>query len=193
VSTTWSGFYFGGHAGVGFDQFSAGRDNLYKGTVHVYDAKLNAVGGVLGIQGGFNYQINNVVVGVEADLSGSPWMKKSDLGNSDADGRVNALASLRGRTGLALDKTLVYATGGIGMIRSAFSDSVTSTINKTSYVPVGGIGVEQKITSNMSVGIEGLMFGSPATANELKADGTSRASFSAGSTGTVRAKLNYSF
>lgn len=196
AATTWTGFYFGANAGIGFNRFEADGDK--KGN-DLYDYNLHKASAAFGIQGGYNYQINNIVVGVEADITAAPWMKKvgetfegSKLKASrTAEGRINAVGSLRGRIGFAFDKTLVYATAGVGVVSSSFSDAKMDD-DKTKFVAVGGVGVERKLTSNISAGIEGLMFAKSGN-TITNANNTRTTAYSTGNVGVVRAKLNFSF
>ena len=195
AATTWTGFYFGANAGVAIDRFSA---NGVKPTDSKknYSISLHDNSATFGIQGGYNYQINNIVVGVEADIAATPWAKKSGQNASGkiVEGRVSALASLRGRVGFTFDQTLVYATGGVGLVSASLSDPhLTGSLNKTKAVGVFGLGIEQKLNSRVSIGLEGLSTTNAGTTTALSSKGTRRASFSAGSTSVVRAKINFAF
>ncbi len=203
AATTWTGFYFGANAGLAFDRFSADGTKVDKTTLvptgTAYSASLHDNGAAFGIQGGYNYQINNIVVGVEADVSSTPWSKKSapwsEKADKSAEGRVNALASLRGRIGFTFDKTLVYATGGVGLVSAtAFVDKFEA-IDKTKFVGVFGLGVEHKLNNSISIGLEGLMTtkAGDTTAYNKVTGPTRRVSFTAGSTSIVRAKVNFAF
>jgi outer membrane immunogenic protein len=81
--TNWSGFYLGGHIGWGDSSFG---DN-------------GSADGILGgLQAGYNYQINQLVFGVEGEIS---W---TDMGRNAAFGVVNStdidfIATLTGRLG----------------------------------------------------------------------------------------------
>ena len=133
AATTWTGFYFGANAGVAIDRFSfngtkvTGVSSVPTGTA--YSRNLHDNSATFGIQGGYNYQINNVVLGVEADIAATPWAKKSAVyeGTKKAEGRVTALTTLRGRVGFAFDQTLVYATGGIGLVSVTLNDQKVFT------------------------------------------------------------------
>ena len=195
AATTWTGFYFGANAGVAIDRFSANGEKVAK-VGGVYSVNLHDNSATFGIQGGYNYQINNIVVGVEADIAATPWAKKSGQNASGkiVEGRVSALASLRGRVGFTFDQTLVYATGGVGLVAASLSEpKFDGSINKTKAVGVFGLGIEQKLNSRVSIGLEGLSTTNAGTTTALSTKGTRRASFSAGSTSVVRAKINFAF
>ena len=70
---------------------------------------------------------------------------------------TDGIASIRGRLGYALGPTMVYATGGVAVLNwselqneTGFDDSITGW--------VAGAGVEHKIMSNVSLGLEGLYY-----------------------------------
>ncbi len=194
AATTWTGFYFGANAGVAIDRFSANGAKL-DGSKS-YSVSLHDNSATFGIQGGYNYQINNIVVGVEADIAATPWAKKSGKNASGkiVEGRVSALASLRGRVGFTFDQTLVYATGGVGLVAASLSEpKFDGSINKTKAVGVFGLGIEHKLNSRVSIGLEALSTTKAGTTTALNTKGTRRASFSAGSTSVVRAKINFAF
>jgi outer membrane immunogenic protein len=200
AATTWTGFYFGANAGLALDRFSVDGDNTKSKTVYgAYALNLHDNSATFGIQGGYNYQINNIVVGVEADIAATPWAEKSSVyeGTDRAEGRVSALATLRGRVGFAFDKTLVYATGGVGLVYASLNDTkFADSIDKTKAVGVFGLGIEQKLNARVSIGLEGLTTTKAGTTTAYTAvtpSVTSRASFSAGATSVVRAKINFAF
>jgi outer membrane immunogenic protein len=118
---TWTGFYLGVNAGIGGDRV----DYPFRGTIFerpfTGDVNLTSFGGFGGVQGGYNWQAGNWVLGVEADIQGTNI--KSRLNASvDVPSLLNASLSTgtelkyfgtaRGRIGYAFDRVLVYATGG---------------------------------------------------------------------------------
>src|SRR6266446_3880424 len=104
---TWTGFYLGVHGGYGWsssDVFGIG----------VFDS---LKGGFGGGQIGYNYQMNNFVLGIEGD---GAW---ADISQSfdGANFKFDALASLRGRLGVAFGNALLYGTAGGGWAHSKLS------------------------------------------------------------------------
>ncbi|MGA2492892.1 MAG: outer membrane beta-barrel protein [Roseiarcus sp.] len=111
-------------------------------------------GGLVGGTIGYNYRINNIVVGVEGDLS---WARAEGYGtdippfNTSFSHELTqqSLATYRGRAGFALDPVFFYVTGGgaaAGVAQRAF-DAPT---------PCGGagcVGISQsRIMSGWTVG-----------------------------------------
>ncbi len=60
---SWTGFYVGGHVGYGW---ASSRYNDF--TAAFGPASINANGFLGGVQAGYNWQMNNFVFGVEADM-----------------------------------------------------------------------------------------------------------------------------
>jgi outer membrane immunogenic protein len=134
--------------------------------------------GVFGAQIGYNYQVQQVVFGVEADIdwaSGgrSTTFAAPDNGYITNNAYQNAglqwLGTARLRAGYAADRALFFATGGLafGGVKassgaSAFDGSNTdlyagsSSGTKTGYA-VGG-GVEYALTANATLKAEYLFY-----------------------------------
>lgn len=161
--TNWAGFYLGGHVGYGWSKFTGNESSF-----GALDAKVDGL--VLGLHTGYNWQWNQVVLGLEGDISGTfgnNWGKSSftcpvGCETSGLHGELNGLASIRGRLGWAFDRTLIYATGGVawGLYKSvAGATSFLQTPGIQSHVATGGVvggGVEWKYTPNLSFRLEGL-------------------------------------
>lgn len=102
-----------------------------------------------GVEGGYNWQIGQFVLGAEADLQAS-----------DADGTVATwkfsnpwFGMLRGRVGYAIDNVLLYATFGLAYGRG----TVTANGMGESHTHVGtaaGLGMEVGLTPNWSAKAE---------------------------------------
>ena len=137
---TWTGFYAGVNAGVGFNNSDDG-DIVFRGTTIVGDSDDDA-GFIGGAQIGYNYQIGSFVVGLEGDIQYADFGREftylgNDFESSDWFGTVRA------RAGVAFGQALIYGTGGF-----AFADDATGWT-------VGG-GLEYAFTNNLSAKIEGL-------------------------------------
>jgi outer membrane immunogenic protein len=103
----WSGFYIGINGGGGW-----GTSNWTSA------GGLNTSGGLVGGTVGYNYQLNQVVLGVEGDID---WADIS--GNKTAAGlcafgcttKDSWLSTVRGRVGYAADRFMPYVTGGLAL------------------------------------------------------------------------------
>ena len=138
----WTGLYLGLHFGsTAIDEGNIKIDGEDWGTVESESAFL------FGTHIGYNLQTSgDLVLGIEGDITGS---------GADA---INMLATLRGRAGLAMDKSLIYVTAGVAYLDWDFGVGVADAAFDSSTGWVVGAGYEQKITNNLSVGIEGLYY-----------------------------------
>ena len=107
----WSGFYLGINGGGGW-----GRSTWT--TTGPFDTSGGLVGGTLG----YNYQVNQVVLGVEGDIdwaniNGSTNTGCTAVGGTGCATGDNWLSTVRGRLGYAADRFMPYITGG-----AAFGD-----------------------------------------------------------------------
>jgi outer membrane immunogenic protein len=163
----WTGFYLGAHVGYGqADVSGTFRDSdTDSSEPSPNDLELNGIVG--GAQAGFNWQINNFVLGAEGDVSVTDWSdsKSTPDGSEKISADVDLLASLRARVGFAVDTLLIYATAG-----AAWSDAnynVTDTLGAQPLSGgvdfdnlglVAGGGVEWGMSEHTSVRLEGLHY-----------------------------------
>ena len=123
----WTGFYIGANGGWGYSNFNPVISPSGPTAIADFSSQLmsfHAHGPLFGIQGGFNWQKSNWVLGVEGDYDGSGSSGTKQLSTismlhpvtaSDTfmtTDKINALASIRGRIGYALGSGLLYFTGG---------------------------------------------------------------------------------
>jgi len=138
VASSWSGPYIGVHGGYAWGSFDATA------------TALEPSGGFGGIQSGYNWQLSrNVVFGVESDSS---WGSINDaVGASNVD--VDAMGTVRARLGYAMDRVLVYGTGGLAW---AHADAVyNATVNDRFYLGwAAGAGIEYMLTPRWSAKLE---------------------------------------
>ncbi len=151
VAYDWTGFYAGiqgggawGHSIQTFDAGSTAR----------FDISGGEGGGTLG----YNRQIQQWVLGVEADFSGSQISGKTGSTATYGCGticstNVSSFGTLRGRLGYAWNNLLFYGTGGLayGNIESNLSGG-TATNWQTGWT--AGAGVEYAFTHNWSAKLE---------------------------------------
>ncbi|MCF1502541.1 porin family protein [Afifella sp. H1R] len=133
----WSGFYLGAMLG-----YSTGESDTSGGNVDV-----DGVDG--GIYAGYQRQFDQFVVGVEADALAS-GLDGNDNGISVEQ---NWSGSLRGRAGIALDRFLLYTTGGVALSDvKAKSGGVSDSDTRVGWTL--GAGAEAAITKNLTAGVE---------------------------------------
>lgn len=171
ASFDWTGPYVGVHAGYGVPSFDGAFDTGELPTREdvTYPDDINADGFIGGGQIGYNHQIDDIVLGVEADISFTDFSGDTVDDQDDiVEAKLNYLASLRARAGFALDNILLYATGGVALANGKFKviddaddpddvESFNEKIDEWGYV-VGG-GVEWAATEMVSLRVEGLYYG----------------------------------
>jgi outer membrane immunogenic protein len=144
---TWTGFYVGVEGGADFLST--------KGLGFGSSQKAGLIGGVVG----YNYQINQFVVGLEANgggvLGGGQTSVNATAFNPyGLTGSNNGYyADVRGRVGYAYDRALFYAAGGVafGDVRTTYSNALIAApigvnSNRTGYTI--GAGVDYAFTPN---------------------------------------------
>lgn len=161
----WSGFYVGAHVGYGWGTGESFVANPARTTV--FDPSVDTDGFVAGGQVGFNLQLRSLVLGVEADISGSDVSGDTQFtgffapSTTDAGFDVNWLATVRGRLGFTAGKFLVYGTGGVAYadIESSFqvgggAGRPGGTFSETRHGYVVGGGLEYALSRNISLKAE---------------------------------------
>jgi outer membrane immunogenic protein len=144
----WTGLYVGVHVGGGWADLDVG------------DTGSGFIGGG---QVGYNYQINQWVWGLEAEISGSGIKNNlatfgTPFGPITADFNWNSLTTLTPRFGYAFDNWLVY--GKVGGAWADVSASVSgpfgfgSSAGGTASGWVAGIGAEYTFRNNWSAKVE---------------------------------------
>lgn len=104
----WTGIYVGGWVGAtcidgGLTDISATPDTYWE------MAGCGFKGGALA---GYNHQFNNWVMGVEGDWGTTSIIAANDESGGDFSFAMDHLATLRFRSGIAFDDTLIFATVG---------------------------------------------------------------------------------
>jgi outer membrane immunogenic protein len=176
---SWTGFYIGAHCGYGWGQndWSDSYDPLNPTTLQEDDAAYDIDGGLAGGQIGFNYQVNQFVVGVEADVSwaditgkGKYYIDDNDLvgsciqSNDACTTKIDALGTITGRIGFALDHSLLYVKGGAAWANTRFTSGYTdenfpddnyhASSEKTRWGWTIGVGAEYAFAENWSLKVE---------------------------------------
>lgn len=147
----WNRFYIGVHAGYGWagDVSGVYRNDPADDEDDVFfESSVN--GPVLGGQLGLDWQSGNLVLGAEADLA---WAGMNADEDHSGDGDVvDYLGSARLRAGAALDRFLVYGTGGLGV--AGISDPLDDDPGELELGWTAGAGGEYLLNDRMSVGVQ---------------------------------------
>ncbi|HEX5210645.1 MAG TPA: outer membrane beta-barrel protein [Pseudolabrys sp.] len=173
IPYNWTGFYIGGQAGGGwFSNQVTNGPNAADGTVNfppgfVHNAA-HGSGWLGGGYAGYNYQINQVVIGIDGDyswanLSGS----SSDIGPTGfldtGTEKVNWIATVTGRLGYAMNNWMFFgkagwAWAGFSGNSSTFNTGGANTNNNTNSQTRNGwtvgTGVEWGFAAHWSAKLE---------------------------------------
>jgi outer membrane immunogenic protein len=125
------------------------------------DIEHSGIGYAGGILGGWNYQIDSFVMGIEGDWAFGGKVATNDEPGIDTDLSFNNIATLRARAGFALDNTLLYFTGGLAAVDMEFGAVMSSTESDSQWVYgwTAGGGLEHAFSDNLSGRIEYLYVG----------------------------------
>lgn len=162
----WTGAFVGVTAGAAWHDASVTNN----GTSAVYLAQGDSIsfdraGFIGGILAGYNWRYQNLLYGVEADISatsagGSAW--GGNGANAYFKSDLNWLGTVRGRIGVIYDRTLFYATGGLayGSVHSRLEEGgsigYTTRDVRTGWA-VGG-GIEQGFGAKTTLKAEALYY-----------------------------------
>jgi outer membrane immunogenic protein len=171
----WSGLYVGGQAGVAFNRdsgafssdtsgFNGGNDDSNSGFIG---------GGHIG----YDYQMGNFVIGAVADLnyidaeSNTSYTLPTGIATTQtfgSDQDINYVGTVRAKAGYAMDRFMVYATGGLAYADidnnysggSTYTNGAGTTFDvsaRTDNDDIGyavGGGFDVLATQNVSFGLE---------------------------------------
>jgi outer membrane immunogenic protein len=139
---SWTGFYGGLNAGyadptANFSVVPGGSwigDPDLPGIANAATRSLGLRGFTGGLQAGYNYQVDKIVLGIEGDANYlglknsyvTPVFPGVFSGTYGAGGSVglDALYTLRGRLGFAADHWLFFVTGGLAVTSEKFSQNI---------------------------------------------------------------------
>lgn len=155
----WTGFYAGIFAGAERSEYVS---SLKPSSLPAYVVVGDKIGGIAGVQLGYDYQIDSVVLGAVADIALSNFatgLSDPALGLNYSS-KLDYLGTVRARAGfLPTDKLLIYVHGGLAYGR--FSPVVTSslvafpdlaTANRLGWTV--GAGFEYALTEHVSLQTE---------------------------------------
>lgn len=137
---SWTGPYAGLRGGVGFLQ----GDFSIPGA----SASENISGGLLGGFVGANYQMDNIVVGIEGNLNYN-WNKTDiDVIGTDTEVKSDVSGSVVGRLGYAMDQTLFFATAGWAATRAGI-DTAAGSEDRTFNGWTVGAGIDYAFSDTL--------------------------------------------
>jgi outer membrane immunogenic protein len=132
----WTGFYVGINGGGAWG--TADWSNA------IGTADSNTAGGLVGGTLGYNYQINQLVLGIEGDIDWSNLRGTATNGicaGTSCEFRNTWLATVRGRVGYAFDRFMPYVTGGVafGDVKMTPFGTTDDRETKTGWTVGGGL------------------------------------------------------
>jgi outer membrane immunogenic protein len=193
----WGGVYVGVNGGYGF-----GSSN-WTSAAAASTGSFNTNGFLLGGTIGANFQANQFVFGVEADLDWTTLKGSTSTPTTagfctgvSCQTANNWLGTVRGRLGYAFDRVLVFGTGGgaFGNIQAGRNPPTTYD-TATNFGWTAGGGVEFAFSENLTGKIEYLFVDlSNGTCTTIANCGAAAAGSSVSFTANVvRAGINYKF
>ena len=160
----WTGLYVGVQGGAGWGHAEDTDATPFD------SGRFSVRGGLIGGTLGYNWQLSNVVLGLEGD-GAAAWIKGSTVGTlptsgncgglpPHCDSNLRALGTFRGRAGWAIDRYPPYVTGGLAvgslhghegdtLLNGAVGDGTKTVTGWT----LGG-GIEAMICPNWSIKAE---------------------------------------
>jgi outer membrane immunogenic protein len=157
----WTGFYLGGTAGGGIANSShLDRDSFFDETGNT---KFQEGFGMVGLTAGYNWQFGHTVLGIEGDynfanVDRTQTFSSDDIAGSTTRFQMDQFATLRGRAGLALEQTFIYATAGLAFAHiqntttfAEFSPFAQASEDKWKTGLAVGAGLEFALTHNWSL------------------------------------------
>lgn len=158
----WTGVYAGGWIGLACLD---GRGSLVDNT-----AGKTFNNGGCGFKGGglvgYNYQIDHIVVGAEADFGTSSDIVRNTEPTADFRFNMNYIATLRGRAGYAMDDTLFYLTAGGAYAQGELNGivaAVPSHLKADQFGWTVGAGMEHAVSDRLRLRLEYLYTQFPTT------------------------------
>jgi outer membrane immunogenic protein len=187
----WTGGYIGLNAGAAWNNSSIEINN---GTEFSLDDDEAVFTG--GVEAGYNWQMDSLVVGVETDFNYLGFDQERDfpaLAPVSLELKENWFGTVRGRLGFAADNLLFYGTGGLAYGNAKAEACIGALCESESNVNWGwtvGGGMQVAFDQNWILGAEYLYvdLGSPEVSCGALCTGDADVAFS-----VVRAKLDFKF
>lgn len=156
---SWTGFYLGGELGwIRTDpEYTTGAVLL--GAPFAVSSTSSKDGLSYGVLAGYNYQMGNLVLGVEGDFQG--WtvgqIRYTAITGDFLTAHSKWGASVRGRLGYAAERALFYVAGGAAFVSNNTSVPTTGISIDGDGTRVGwtvGAGIDYAFTNNWFTGLE---------------------------------------
>lgn len=153
----WTGFYIGAQLGGGWSRVDQPYGNI-GGPIIFSQDNSDGSGVVGGVHVGYNHQVGAFVLGAEADIDATGIDGDDGGSGGDINGfEVDWMGSVRARAGYAMDRTLIYATGGYAFMRGTAyvaDPGEEEEVDGTFHGWTVGAGVEHAFTDNITARLE---------------------------------------
>jgi outer membrane immunogenic protein len=106
---SWTGYYLGGNLGYSWGDSSTFDSAAGAGFV------VHPLGWAGGLQGGYNWQMNNILAGVEVDLGILGATDKQSSATRFVEAEYGSYGTLSARLGMTEDRWLFYLKGGLAL------------------------------------------------------------------------------
>ena len=156
---SWTGFYLGGELGWVQTSPDYATGALLLGAPFAVTSGSEKNGLTYGILAGYNYQIGQLVLGVEGYFQG--WtvgeIRYTAITGDFLTAHSKWGGSIRGRLGYAVDRALLYVSGGAAFVSNETSIPLTGISIGGDGTRVGwtvGAGIDYAFTNNWFAGLE---------------------------------------
>ena len=143
----WTGVYVGGQGGSVWGDAEASFAN-FPGQGY----ETGFAGWLLGGQIGYNHQVGQIVIGVEADIARANGAGASPCPNGfvfTCQAELHTLASFSGRAGVLWGRALIYAKGGVTSGRVRLQSHFNANTQFNNGPPAGIVGPENGKTNTL--------------------------------------------
>jgi outer membrane immunogenic protein len=162
-SDAWTGFYLGANLGAGFgsNQFS----NAPPGSAPALGSSSSVGGWIGGLQLGYNYQLNWLVLGIEGSFDWAGLKNNSPCASGQlCQAEPEWFGTVVGRVGGTFGSALVYIDGGAAWTHDTMTNVFSADTFMGDQIRFGwtlGAGIEYRLYRNWSVKLEYdyMMFG----------------------------------
>ena len=152
---TWTGGYVGLQFGGGWSNVDQPFSFFPPGPANLSQDNANGSGVIGGVFAGYNWQSGSFVFGGEADIDATSIDGDDGGSAGDINGfKAQWMASARLRAGYAVDRWLIYGTGGYAYLRGkadrrdpGFEESQSASFNGWTI----GAGAEYALTDNIII------------------------------------------
>ncbi|QIG47860.1 porin family protein [Nordella sp. HKS 07] len=169
VSYDWTGPYIGLQGGYAWGENDVQGNEVLDGgeglaiqsdpvTPPDNKGSIALEGFVGGLHAGYNYQSDSLVFGLEGDIEYSGMDGDTETPFGEIKQEIDWLGSLRLRAGFAMDRALLYATGGLAVggvdMKITDVDFGSNSESDTAWGWTIGAGIEYAFTDDLSARLE---------------------------------------